>query len=99
MNLKVTHHHQVPQSGLLRLLEEERYTDVTFYVSGVPVHAHRAVVASQSDYFDRLLFGQMKESQSSDIALKETPLEPFRLLLRYMYSGLVATTVTVEVHY
>ena len=37
----------------LRMLEEEKYTDVTFLVEDQLFKAHRAILASRSDYFDR----------------------------------------------
>ena len=46
----------VPCRGLLSLYRSGRYTDVTFYVEGQTFQAHRAVVASQSPFFDRQVF-------------------------------------------
>ena len=78
-------------SGLVKLFDRQLYTDVTFLVSGQPVGAHRAVLASQSDYFDCLLYGPMIEGRASEITLKETPVEAFRELVRFVYSGSVAS--------
>ena len=70
------------------LLDNKKYVDVTFVVEGQLVSAHRLILASQSDYFDRLFYGKMKEANSSDeIPLPNVPLEAFRLLLEFMYSG------------
>ena len=70
------------------LLDNKKYVDVTFVVEGQPVPAHRLILASQSDYFDRLFYGKMKEANSSDeIPLPNVPLEAFKLLLEFMYSG------------
>ena len=80
-----------PSTGLLRLLKNKMYTDVTFVVEGHQVPAHHCVVASQSDYFDCLLFGSMKEARSDEITLEDTPLEAFHALLNYKYSGSVKT--------
>lgn len=78
-------------SGLAKMFDLQLHTDVTFLVGGQPVGAHRAILASQSEYFDCLLYGPMMEGQSSEITLKETPLEAFRELLRFVYSGSVAS--------
>lgn len=43
----------MPQTGLLDILDNEKYTDVTFLIEGRSFKAHRAIVASQCDYFDR----------------------------------------------
>ena len=50
--------------------------------------AHRLILASQSDYFDLLFYGKMREANSSDeMPLPNAPLEALRLLLEFMYSG------------
>ena len=70
------------------LLDNKKYVDVTFVLEGQPIPAHRLILASQSDYFDRLFYGKVKEATSSDeIPLPNVPLEAFRLLLEFMYSG------------
>ena len=79
-----------PCLGLLSLLEEGRHADVTFVVgdgAGVRMPAHRIIVASQSAYFDCLLYGSMKEAKEETVRLQDTPPEAFRLLLRYLYCG------------
>ena len=47
------HSKECPAPGLLNLFESGKYTDVTFVVEGMKVRAHRAIVASQSAYFER----------------------------------------------
>lgn len=89
--MNIFNYDTIPGKGLLQFLEKKKYTDVTFVVEGVQVPAHRCVVASQSDYFDCLLFGSMKEAHSDEITLEDTPLEAFHVLLKYMYSGSVKT--------
>ena len=42
---------------------------------------------SISDYFRALLYGGMKESKLEEIELRDTQLQPFRHLLRYIYTG------------
>ena len=90
LELDITHIGRLA-SGLVKLFDRQLYTDVTFLVSGQPVGAHRAVLASQSDYFDCLLYGPMIEGRASEITLKETPVEAFRELVRFVYSGSVAS--------
>ena len=90
LELDITHIGRLA-SRLVKLFDRQLYTDVTFLVSGQPVGAHRAVLASQSDYFDCLLYGPMIEGRASEITLKETPVEAFRELVRFVYSGSVAS--------
>ena len=89
VDLNIFNYDNIPGKGLLLLLEKQKYTDVTFLVEGHRISAHRCIVASQSEYFDCLLFGSMKEAQSKEITLEDTSLEAFRVLLSYMYSGIV----------
>lgn len=91
VDLNIFNYDNIPGKGLLLLLEKKKYTDVTFLVEGYRISAHRCIVASQSDYFDCLLFGSMKEAQSDEVTLEDTPVEAFRVLLSYMYSGVVKT--------
>ena len=78
-------------SSLREMFENELYTDVTFHVGeGLQVRAHRNILASQSTYFQCLLYGDMKEKGESDIVLEDVPADAFRELLRFMYSGSVA---------
>ena len=102
LELDITHIGRLA-SGLVKLFDRQLYTDVTFLVSGQPVGAHRAVLASQSDYFDCLLYGPMIEGRASEITLKETPVEAFRELVRFVYSGSVANvkerTIVCIIHW
>ena len=44
----------VPRRGLLSLLHDQRYCDVSFIVDGQCFPAHKVIVAAQSEFFDRL---------------------------------------------
>ena len=75
-------------SGITDLWESKRHTDVTFLVQGAQVTAHRIILASQSEYFDRLLFGEMREAREDKIQLSDIEnVETFQLLMQYAYSG------------
>lgn len=83
------------------MFETQLRTDVTFLVNGQRIGAHRIVLASQSDYFECLLYGPMKEGRATEITLKETPPEAFRELLKFVYSGSVTSvdmTVSCRVY-
>ncbi|XP_059619294.1 BTB/POZ domain-containing protein 9 [Phlebotomus argentipes] len=68
------------------LCMNQDYSDVTFVVDGAKLPAHRVILAARSEYFRAMLYGGMSESSQSEIVLK-VPLEAFRALLRYIYSG------------
>lgn len=75
---------------LSQLLLNNDYSDVTFIVEEhkIPhrLPAHRVILAARSEYFRALLYGGLSESTQSEIQLK-IPLEAFKILLRYIYSG------------
>ena len=73
-------------------MELGKHSDVTFIITedGEDYHipAHRVILASQSEYFDKLLFGEMAEAHPRvEIHLQDTPLEAFQLLMKYAYCG------------
>lgn len=62
------------------------YSDVTFIVEEQKLPAHRVILAARSEYFRALLYGGLSESTQHVIKL-EIPLEAFKCLLGYIYSG------------
>ena len=78
-------HYLSDHIGALFLNDE--YSDVALIVEGQCFRAHRVILAARSEYFRALLFGGMKESRLEDIELRDTPLQAFRQLLRYIYTG------------
>ena len=88
--------------GLHRMFNDRVRTDVTFHVDGgQQISAHRIVLASQSEYFECLLYGKMKEGTSSEINLEGTPADAFRELLRYLYAGSIShlpLSTTLDLH-
>ena len=77
-------------NGITDLWDSKRHADVTFLVQGTRVTAHRIILASQSQYFDRLLFGEMREAHEDEIQLSDVEnVEAFQILMQYTYSGCV----------
>ncbi|XP_026329697.1 BTB/POZ domain-containing protein 9 [Hyposmocoma kahamanoa] len=62
------------------------YSDVTLIVEGHRIPAHKVILAASSDYFRALLYGGMRESNQTEVEL-QAPLQAFKALLRYVYSG------------
>lgn len=62
------------------------YSDVTFVVENTKIPAHRVLLAARSSYFRAMLYGGLAESTQNEIQLK-VPLEAFRALLEYIYTG------------
>lgn len=71
---------------MAQLCLNEDYSDVTFIVENQRLPAHRVMLAARSEYFRALLYGGLSESTQKDIHLK-VPVEAFKALLRYIYSG------------
>ncbi|XP_059061241.1 BTB/POZ domain-containing protein 9 [Achroia grisella] len=62
------------------------YSDVTLIVEGHRIPAHKVILAASSDYFRALLYGGMREANQAEVEL-QAPLQAFKALLRYVYSG------------
>lgn len=71
---------------MAQLCMSDDYSDVTFIVETQRLPAHRVILAARSEYFRALLYGGLSETTQSEINLK-IPLEAFKALLRYIYSG------------
>ena len=85
--------------GALSLIwEEQKFTDVDFLLCGQVVPAHKAVLAAQSQYFECMLYGSMREASMSDIVLEDVPISAFRKVLQFAYTGsLHLEMVTLQV--
>ena len=78
-------------SQLGNLLKGADNTDVTFIVEGEPCDAHRIILAARCEYFRALFYGGLKETTNSEkIPLPDTPLNAFKHLLKYIYTGLMS---------
>ncbi|XP_002041898.2 BTB/POZ domain-containing protein 9 [Drosophila sechellia] len=73
-------------ADMARLCMNEQYADMEFIVEEERLPAHRVILAARSEYFRALLYGGMAESTQHQIPL-EVPLDAFKVLLRYIYSG------------
>ncbi|XP_013110838.2 BTB/POZ domain-containing protein 9 [Stomoxys calcitrans] len=71
---------------MAQLCMNDDYSDVCFIVENQRLPAHRVMLAARSEYFRALLYGGLSESTQSEIHLK-VPVEAFKSLLRYIYSG------------
>ncbi|KAL5214888.1 hypothetical protein ABZP36_004040 [Zizania latifolia] len=67
------------------LLSGDAPFDLEFHVGGATFKAHRMVVAGQSPYFRKLLYGQGKEASSPHVYIRERSPEAFSAVLHYIY--------------
>lgn len=93
-----SHHHLNPPSGEVvhinqlsenigSLYLSDDYFDVTLIVAGQRFNGHKLILAARSQYFRALLYGGLRESEQTEIELKETTLPAFKELLKYIYTG------------
>ena len=89
---------ELPQeSHLSNLWDKKEYADVVFLVDDERVPAHKAILASKSEYFRGLLYGEMKEASMEEIPLPDVPLDAFKKVLQYAYTGIINIEGSLEV--
>lgn len=94
MHLKITHIDEFSQQ-MSQLCMNAEYSDVVFVVEGSRLPAHKIVLAARSQYFRALLFNGLAETTQNEIELK-VPLEAFKALLDYIYTGCMSLTKMKE---
>ena len=64
-----------------------KFSDISIKVENETIACHKSLLCTQSDFFGRLLDSQMIESNESEIELKETDPQLFKLVLKLSYFG------------
>jgi RCC1 and BTB domain-containing protein len=82
-------------SQMRGLINDDEFSDVTFIVESLPIHAHRAVLAQRSEHFAAMFRSGMRESTERTIPLPNISRRAFLLLLEYVYTD----TVKIEVEH
>jgi len=85
-------HHTKTFEKLNELREQHLLCDVTVQVGNKNIPAHRAVLASASQYFHAMFTGEMSESKQNVIILKEVDATALELLIEYCYTAEVTVT-------
>ncbi|KAK2915105.1 kelch repeat and BTB domain-containing protein 12 [Channa argus] len=82
---------------LRRMRETEHLTDVVLVAEGISFPCHRVVLSAFSPYFRVMFTCGLRECNSREIFLRDTPAESLALLLNYMYcSDLPLTNDNVQ---
>jgi hypothetical protein len=55
--------------GMLKMLANENFADVTFVVGDTKVKAHKCILASRSNFFENMFNVGMREAQESVISV------------------------------
>ena len=77
------------RSQYSKLFKSKVHSDVVFVIERQRISAHRTILAAQSQYFESLLFGSMKEAKAGDVVLRDVSPASFELLLQYAYTGCI----------
>lgn len=71
---------------LRALLDDEKGSDVTFIVQGVPIKAHSQILRARSEVFDRQLCSGLRESVSNEIVIEDCDVVAFKVFLQFLYT-------------
>ena len=83
---------------LLKLWQERINSDVILVVNHTHIQAHKIILMAQSQYFNKLLFGSLKERNEDVIEIKEVPNDGlFEALIKSAYTGSITLTGTIQV--
>ncbi|XP_050435389.1 BTB/POZ domain-containing protein 9-like [Adelges cooleyi] len=66
---------------------KEEFSDVVLVLENERFPAHRAVLASRSDYFRGLLYGGFEETHQKEVPIEEGSPTSIKELLKYIYFG------------
>ena len=66
---------------------DKEFTDVIFAVKGKKIKAHKAILASHSEYFRQMFSSGMMECQTNVVTVPDCDPPIFRLALRMLYGG------------
>ncbi|KAH8894295.1 POZ domain-containing protein [Thozetella sp. PMI_491] len=74
-------------SSISKLFLSDKFTDMTIRCPGREFKAHRAVVCTQSTFFDKALTGGFEESLSGVVQLPQADPTVLEKFLQFLYTG------------
>ncbi|KAF5611437.1 uncharacterized protein FSUBG_2270 [Fusarium subglutinans] len=74
-------------AALATLIHSEKFSDMTIICGERQFKTHRAVVCTQSPFFDKAMSGDYKESTSRSIELLEDDPDVVERFLEFLYTG------------
>lgn len=75
------------------MVDEEKYSDVTFIVEGKHVYAHRIILAKRCEHFCAMFSSGMRESVEREIRIPNISYAVFLMLMEYIYTDSVRISV------
>lgn len=82
-------HDSSVSAGFRALYEEGLLVDVTLVIEDHPFQAHKALLATQSDYFRIMFTADMRERDQDKIYLKGLTATGFSHVIQFMYYGTI----------
>ncbi|RGB37196.1 hypothetical protein C1646_59441 [Rhizophagus diaphanus] len=73
---------------LSMLIDNSKYSDIEIICEdGVKIYACKAILASRSEVFDRMLYNGMKESYEKQIFFPEINSSSMKVVMEFLYTG------------
>lgn len=85
---------KTPSNALLSpLYNNPTWKDVILLVENEKLYAHKAILASRSEYFYTIFISPFKESQQLEINIQNVDLSAFKKLIQYLYHTMTLESV------
>ena len=72
---------------LTSLYMSDKYSDFVFIIENERIFAHKFILCLRCDYFRLMFSSGLKEAINNEVEVKETPINAFKDVLYFMYSG------------
>jgi len=72
-------------SFFLELFKSRDHADVTFFVDGQEIKAHKCILSARSTYFRRMFSSGMIEDKTNEIRVEDCEPAVFREMLKFIY--------------
>lgn len=78
----------VQELSFTRFFNNQEFSDLVMVVEGKVFYAHKIVITQRSEYFKQMLSVNMRETLENQIEIKDVRFEVFRILMKYLYTGI-----------
>ncbi|XP_017021077.1 kelch-like protein 40b [Drosophila kikkawai] len=68
------------------LIENKKFSDCRILVENEAFDCHKVILASCSEFFERLFLGSFREAKSDEIRLQEVKPKTFAMFIQYVYT-------------
>uniref|UniRef100_A0A7N0ZQL4 BTB domain-containing protein n=1 Tax=Kalanchoe fedtschenkoi TaxID=63787 RepID=A0A7N0ZQL4_KALFE len=76
-------------------INNDKCSDITFFVEAKPFYAHKVCLLASSDAFHAMFNGGYREKSASDVEIPNVKWDVFELMMRYIYTGHVNVSSSV----